>query len=97
MKTIAIATAIAAAVSAVAIPAAAQDIVQAEVRYGDLDVASPAGVQVLSARIENTADTVCVRPDNRNLKGMAAFQQCKQAVVQGAVEQLASKGIKLAS
>lgn len=97
MKTIAFAAAIAAAVSSVAIPAAAQDVVQVEVSYSDLDVASPAGVQALSARLEATADTICARPDNRDIKSMAVWQECKETAVQSGVEQLASKGIKLAN
>ena len=91
MKTFATLAAVAAAIAVV--PAAAQDAV--EIYFGDLDVASAAGTQVLGERLEAGADTICVRPDNRNLKGMVAWKECKEAVVTSGVEQLASKGIQL--
>lgn len=97
MKTIAFAAAIAAAASAIAIPATAQEVVQASLNYGDIDVTSPAGVQTLNARLEATVDSVCERPDNRDIKIMAAWKQCKDTAQQSAIEQLASKGIKLAN
>ena len=91
MKTFATLAAVAAAIAAV--PAAAQDTV--EIYFGDLDVASATGTQVLGERLEAGADAICVRPDNRNLKGMVAWKECKEAVVTSGVEQLASKGIQL--
>jgi UrcA family protein len=91
MKNIVIVAAVAAAIAAV--PAAAQET--ASVYYGDLNVASSAGAQVLGERLESTAGAVCARPDNRNLKGMLAWQECKDAAVTSGVEQLASKGINL--
>lgn len=91
MKNIAIIAAAAAAIFAV--PAVAQETV--EVYYGDLDVASATGAQVLGERIEAGAATVCDRPDNRNLKGMLAWQECKNAAVTSGVQQLASKGINV--
>lgn len=90
MKNFAIVAALAAAT---AVPAAAQDTV--EIYFGDLDVASPAGTATLSARLQAGADAACERPDNRNLKGMLAWKECKNAVVTSAVEQLASKGIRI--
>jgi len=95
MKKFAVAAAIAASFVSIA-PAAAQEITQVEVSYGDLDIASPAGVEVLNARLQAGADTVCARPDNRDLKSMAAWQQCKEAAVQNGIRQLATKGIQLA-
>jgi UrcA family protein len=91
MKNIAI-IAIAAAAFA-AVPAAAQE--STEVYYGDLDVASAAGTQVLGERLEASAATVCARPDNRDLKSMLSWQECKNAAVTSGVEQLASKGINV--
>jgi len=91
MKKIATLAAFAAAI--VAVPAAAQET--AEIYFGDLDVASATGTQVLGERVQAGADAVCTRPDNRNLKGMLAWQECKDAAVTSAVEQLASKGIKV--
>lgn len=93
MKNIAIVAALAAAVAAV--PASAQET--AEIYFGDLDVASAAGTQALNARVNASADAVCERPANRNLKAVLAWQECKDAVMTSAVEQLASKGITLAN
>ena len=90
MKTFATLAAVAAAIAAV--PAAAQDTV--EIYFGDLDVASATGTQVLGERVQVGADAVCARPDNRDLKGMLAWKECKEAAVTSAVEQLASKGIQ---
>jgi len=93
MKKIAIIAAVAAALSSV--PAVAQETVA--VRYGDVDVASPAGTQVLANRIEAGAKNVCGRPDLRDIKATVAFQECKEAAVQSSIQQLASKGIELAN
>ena len=94
MKNIALA-AIAAAVSLAAAPVAAQDVTQVEIGYGDLDVASSAGTLMLGKRLEAGADAVCSRPDNRNLKSMLAWQECKDAAVTAGIQQLASKGIQV--
>jgi len=95
MQKFAIAAAVAAAISSVsAIPAAAQEA-QVSVRYGDLDTASPAGIERLGARIDAGADTLCGRPDVRDINANAEFKACKQAVVASTVEQLASKGIQV--
>jgi len=91
MKKIAILAA--AAVALTTVPAAAQDSVS--IYFGDIDVASAAGTQVLTSRLEASADDLCGRPDKRNLKGNVAFKECKEAVVTSGVEQLATKGIKL--
>jgi hypothetical protein len=50
---------------------------------------------VLGERLEAGAASVCARPDNRDLKGMAAWQECKTTAVASGVEQLASKGINV--
>jgi UrcA family protein len=91
MKNIAIIAAAAAAVAAM--PAAAQESV--EIYYGDLDVASAAGTHMLGERLEACAASVCARPDTRDLKGMAAWQECKTTAITSGVEQLASKGINV--
>ena len=91
MKTIAQALA-AASLSLLAVaPAAAQDI-QATVRYADLDVSSPAGAEALNTRLLGAAKSVCERPSIRDLKAVAEWEACRDAVVSSALEQLSAKG-----
>ena len=95
MKNIALAALAAVATLGSIAPAAAQETVQVQIGYSDLDVASPAGTLVLAKRLEAGADTACARPDNRDVKRMQAWQECKNAVVTTGIQQLASKGIQL--
>lgn len=95
MTKFAITAALAASLFAVA-PAAAEEVL-VDVSYGDLDVTTPAGAEVLGKRITAQAETACARPDIRNLKAMLAFEQCKTDVVSSASEQLAARGVTLAS
>lgn len=67
---------------------AADETVSVVVPYGDLDVADPAGADVLTQRIDAAAEKVCHRPDLRNLKEMVAFEECKADALEGAMEQL---------
>jgi len=95
MTKFAITAALAASLSFLAVaPAAAEDMV-VRVDYSDLDLSTPAGTEVLGKRIEANAETACERPDVRDLKGMVAFEKCKDQVVTGAVEQMAAKGVAL--
>ena len=71
-------------------PAAAQEV-QAIVHFGDLDVTSAAGAEVLNSRLLGTIESVCERPDMRNLKAMVAWEACKDAAMSSALEQLAAK------
>jgi UrcA family protein len=87
MTKFAINAALAASLSLIAIaPAAAQEV---RVPYSDLDLASPNGAKVLAQRIEAT----CARPDIRELKSVATWEQCKDAARTTAMEQLNSKGV----
>lgn len=95
MQKFAIAAALAAAISSVSAPPAVAQEAQVPVRYGDLDTASPTGIERLGARIDAGADTVCGRPDVRDINANVEFKACKQAVVASTVEQLASKGIQV--
>lgn len=81
--------AVAASLTIVAAPAMAEDFSVA-VPYGDLDVATPAGAQLLAQRVDAGADSACARPDMRNLKAMVDFNACKSAAVAGAQQQLAA-------
>jgi len=87
----AIVTVLAAALaSGFATPAVAlEEPVAVTVDFADLDVADPAGVSVLTHRIGAAIDKVCARPDMRNLKAMAAWEECREEALAGAMEQLA--------
>jgi UrcA family protein len=92
VKTIAIKALAAASLSLLAVaPAAAQEV-QATVHFGDLDLASAAGAEVLNARLLGSIKTVCARPDIRDLKAVAAWEECKDVAMSNALEQLAVKG-----
>jgi UrcA family protein len=81
-------------VSGLAVPAAAQTAaVPAEsfsvsVNVADIDVATPAGAAVLDRRIEAAASDVCHKPDIRQLKQMAEWEECKASAKAGALEQI---------
>jgi UrcA family protein len=56
------------------------------VRYGDLNIGSPAGAQVLLKRIEAAATAVCGgAPDIRQLSQWASFEACRRSAVARAV------------
>ena len=96
MKKLSIAAAVAVALTSIAAaPAVAQDTVA--VHYGDLDLTTATGVQILDQRLEAGVNTVCDRPDIRDLKSMVAFEQCKDAAMTSANEQLARQGARTAN
>lgn len=82
------------AMSGVAVPAAAEtaaapiESFSVSVGFGDLDVATPAGAAALDKRIEAAASEVCQKPDIRQLKLMAAWEECKSSAKAGALEQI---------
>lgn len=92
MKTLAIKALAAASLSLLAVAPAAAEEVQITVHYGDLDIASPEGAQVLASRLQNAAERACIRPAMRDLKSFAAWGECKDAAFAAAVAQLAQKG-----
>ena len=67
---------------------AADETVSVVVPYADLDVANPAGADVLTQRIGSAVEKVCNRPDIRDLKAMVAWEECKADALAGAMEQL---------
>jgi len=67
---------------------AADETVSVTVSYADLDVADPAGAEALTQRIDSAVKRVCERPNIRNLKAMAAWEECKANALAGAMEQL---------
>jgi len=91
MKKLSISAAIAVTLSSLAAaPAVAQDAVT--VHYGDLDLTTATGVQVLDQRLAAAVKAVCDRPDIRDLKSMVAYEQCKDSAMTSANEQLARQG-----
>lgn len=97
MTKLAIASAVAVALSSIAAaPAVAQEN-QLVVSYADLDLNTTAGVQTLDQRLEAGVKAVCGRPDVRDLKSGLAFEQCKEAAMTSAHEQLARQGARAAN
>jgi len=96
MNKLAIASAVAVALSSIAAaPAVAQDTVA--VHYGDLDLTTTTGAQALGERLEAGVKAVCDRPDIRDLKLMLAWEQCKDTAMTSANEQLARQGARFAA
>ena len=60
----------------------------ATVRYADLNLATPAGVETLYHRINLAARAVCGSPHERNLDLRRSVRTCQEAAVEGAVETL---------
>jgi UrcA family protein len=80
---------LAASASFLAVAPAAAEEFTAQVTYGDLDLASPAGAKTLAQRV----DAACARPDIRDLTAVSAWQACKASARDSAMEQLNSKGV----
>lgn len=56
------------------------------VKYGDLNIASQAGAQVLLKRIEAAANAACGgKPDIRELSKLTRFKACRRSAVARAV------------
>ena len=97
MNKLAIASAVAVALSSIAAaPVAAQET-RVAISYADLDLSTAAGAQALGERLEAGVKAVCARPDIRNLKSMVAWEQCKEAAMTSANEQLARQGARTAA
>jgi len=96
MKTIAIKALAAASLSLIAVAPAAAEEVHATVHYGDLDISSAAGAEVLAQRVEAGVEAACGKLESRDMKITAAWQACKDTARADAVAQLAQKGTNLA-
>jgi UrcA family protein len=95
MKTLALALAAASLSLLAAAPAAAQES-RVIVTYADLDLASPAGSEALFSRLVGGVRAVCERPDSiRDLKAVAAWEDCKDRAMSSALDQLAVKGVRV--
>ena len=65
---------------------ASDTVPRVSVKYGDLNIGSPAGAQVLLKRIEAAANTACGgAPDIRELDQWASFEACRRSAVARAV------------
>jgi UrcA family protein len=61
------------------------------VKYGDLDLTSPQGVQVLHRRLTAAAERVCPRTDGRiSAPDKAAARECRKQAVERAVQEIGS-------
>src|SRR5690606_27714665 len=85
----------AASLSFLAVAPAAAEEVQATVYYGDLDISSAAGAETLNARLLGTIKSVCERPAVLDIKANVAWNECKDAAMSSALEQLAESGASL--
>lgn len=95
MKKIALVAAAAAISFAAVAPAGAQEVAKpaaVEIDYSDLDLSSAAGAVTLAGRVQAGIKQACDRPDIRDLKSMAAWQECKDLAMSQAAEQLARVG-----
>jgi UrcA family protein len=63
-------------------------IVVATVRYDDLNLKSPAGVERLNARIRAAADRLCIDPGVKGLDATLAGLECRDALIGGAAAQV---------
>ncbi|AKH43079.1 UrcA family protein [Altererythrobacter atlanticus] len=88
------------AAGAFAGPVAAEETSVA-VSVADLDLSSAEDTQTLNARINSAVNTVCPRPDVRDLKANVAWEECKAEARSGALNQVAFarpfEGVELAS
>jgi UrcA family protein len=88
--------AIAAAAALGVSPAAAQSVqmsdegnYRASIPYGDLDLASPAGLKTLETRVKSAAAMVCGKPENRSLTEIQSVNKCREDLISAARPQLA--------
>lgn len=75
--------------ASIAAPAAAEEL-SVVVKYGDLDLASPAGKATLDRRIAAAVEKVCSPAERRDLRGWMAWEECKVLTLADAMEQLAA-------
>jgi len=96
---------LAALLATVAIPASAATYEKfaSEVRYGDLNLTTDAGVAQLQRRIINSARKACGRADGRDLTASQAAAECRRAAISAAAPKIelavanARNGQKLAA
>jgi UrcA family protein len=91
------------AIGAAPASAAAVEKFTSEVRYGDINLTSDAGVAQLQRRITNAARKICGYADARDLNGSQAVAACRRAAISAAAPKVelavagARNGQKLAA
>lgn len=94
--------ALAATAATVSFPAFAQEVTRTatEVRYSDLNLASPDGAQALKARVSRAAKRVCQVDSDRTLESAAQARACTKVALAKAMPQvelaLANAGTQVA-
>lgn len=93
--------ALAATAATVSFPAFAAEGAQiTEVRYADLDLASPDGARALKIRVERAAKRVCNLEGDKSLDGAMKARNCTKVAIARAMPQvelaLASAGTQVA-
>lgn len=59
-----------------------------KIQYGDLNLSTSRGQQVLSQRIHTAVDLVCFQPDPRVLQQWAQYRHCMQTAMDSAWSQV---------
>ena len=59
-----------------------------KVQYGDLNLSTPKGKEVLSQRIHQAVDLVCFQPDPRALQQWSQYRKCMQTATDSAWSQI---------
>jgi UrcA family protein len=59
-----------------------------KIEYGDLNLSTPKGKQVLSLRIRQAVDLVCAEPDLRELALWQQYRKCMQNATDSAWSQI---------
>ena len=67
-----------------------EELVTAAVHYGDLDLASAAGVDALHNRVRRAATRICIDPGPQPLDWRQAGIACRDGAIAGAQDQVAA-------
>ena len=59
-----------------------------KVQYGDLNLSTPKGKEVLSQRIHQAVDLVCFQPDARAQQQWSEYRRCMQTTTDSAWSQI---------
>jgi UrcA family protein len=59
-----------------------------KVQYGDLNLSTPKGKEMLSQRIHQAVDLVCFQPDPRALQQWSQYRECMQTATDSAWSQI---------
>jgi UrcA family protein len=100
----AVASALLACITAIGVAATARagesavqtvGVTRVVVRYGDLDLTSPAGAQTLYARLSSAASKACGgEPGTRDLLSRMSYQDCRSTALDRAVSRVGSSQLQ---